>query len=80
MSLSMISSTGDLVDNFNSKTQSVFDKIAPLKTKYIKKNQKAPWRNGLDIRDLKRKCRQAERQWRKTRLQVHNDICMDKLN
>ena len=59
MSLSTISSTGDLVDNFNSKIQSIFDKIALLKTKYVKK-QKAPWRNGVDIRNLKRTCRQAE--------------------
>ena len=64
MSLSTISSTGDLVDNFNSKIQSIFDKIAPHKTKYVKK-LKATWRNGVNIRNLKRKCCQAEQQWRK---------------
>ena len=32
-----------------------------------------PWING-EIKELKRKCRRAERKWRKTNLTIHYDI------
>lgn len=34
----------------------------------------------MAVRQSKRNCRQAERQWRKTKLKVHNEIYKDKLN
>ena len=81
MPLTAISSTGYLVDNFNSKIQNIFDKIAPLKTKYVK-YPKAPclkkWSGHQKLKEKVSSGRATVE--KKTRLQVHNDIYKDKLN
>lgn len=55
------------------------DAIAPLKTKVLSGRKKSPWRNATAVRSQRTKCRQAERRWRKTKLQVHYDIYKDNL-
>jgi len=59
------SSCDFMVNNFNSKLKSILDTVAPLKIKKIKSNPTPPWKDQT-IKQLKRKCRIAERKWRKT--------------
>ena len=63
---------GDRVTSFNTKVKMALDSIAPLKLKNTTGKQTAPWRNE-DIKQLKKSCRKAERKWRKTKLQSHQD-------
>ena len=72
------SSCEDLINNFNNKLKTTIDAIAPAKLKKIKPRQKPPWRTG-DIINLKKNCRKAEHQWRKTKLHVHYDIFKEHL-
>ncbi|KAK0148956.1 hypothetical protein N1851_010640 [Merluccius polli] len=72
------SSCDDLVNNFNNKLKTTIDAIAPAKLKKIKPRQKPPWRTG-DVINLKKNCRKAELQWRKTKLHVHYDIFKEHL-
>ncbi|KAL7401198.1 hypothetical protein ABVT39_024753 [Epinephelus coioides] len=67
-----------IVDNLNSKLKSTLDSVAPLLTKTIKTKPTPPWRND-NIKRLKRKCRSAERWWRKTKLTVHFEILCKQL-
>ena len=64
----------ELLDNFNCKISNVIDTIAPFKTKMTLTRQRTPWRNTLMVKALKTECRKAERKWRKTKLQIHNDL------
>lgn len=72
-------SVNELVDNFNSKMTNVIDTIAPTTVKIVSGKKKSPWRNTMLVRNEKRECRKAERQWRKTNLQVHYDIYKERL-
>lgn len=69
----------DLVSAFNTKIKLALDSVAPLKPKLIKGKPKAPWKNE-DIYLAKRRCRKAERMWRKTKLHVHLDIFKELLS
>ena len=63
----------NLIEALNTKVKTALDLVAPLKLKMIKGKPKAPWKNeGVYI--AKRKCRKAERLWRKTKLQIHLEI------
>ncbi|KAL2097497.1 hypothetical protein ACEWY4_006704 [Coilia grayii] len=52
----------------------IMDNIAPLKTKRVTDNQKAPWKLNQVVKLLKRECRKSERMWRKSKLQIHYQI------
>ncbi len=69
-----------LLDSFNSKVKNVIDDIAPVKV--CKKNgrQKSPWRKSTAVQSMKRRCRKAERMWRKTKLELHYSIYKDSLH
>ena len=67
-----------MVNNFNSKLKSMIDTVAPLKFKKIKTNPTPPWKDHT-IKQLKRKCRVAERKWRKTNLTIHHQIFREQL-
>ena len=63
----------DLVVNFNSRMTNIMDAIAPFKNKTVG-HPKAPWRMNPTVKLLKQECRRAERQWRKSKLEVHCQI------
>ena len=67
-------SVDDLLTNFNSKMTQIMDNIAPLKNKRITDNNKAPWKQNLAVKLLKRECRKTERKWRKSNHHVHYQI------
>lgn len=66
----------DLVAAFNSGIIDLMDKHAPLQTKVITKRPNAPWYTE-ELREAKQKRRKAERQWRRTKLTVHQQIYKD---
>ena len=68
-----------IVYNFNSRLKSTLDSVAPLLTKTIKRKPTPPWRKNDEINELKRKCRSAERRWRKSKLTVHYEILRQQL-
>ena len=74
------SSVDDLVHSFTSKVTTIIDSIAPVRTKILTGKKKASWRNTTLVKKQKRKCRQAERKWRKTKLQVHYEIYKNSLH
>ncbi len=67
-----------IVDDFNNKLKTSLDAVAPLLTKTVRTKKTQPWRDD-NIKKLKRKCRSAERRWRKTKLTVHYEIYRDQL-
>lgn len=70
----------DLVSSFSSNVMTVIDSISPVKTKVMSGRKKAPWRNATLVKEYKRVCRQAERRWRKNKLQVYYDIYKESLH
>ena len=62
-----------------STLRDTLDKHAPVVTRTISVRPVAPWYT-LDIKEAKRKRRQTERRWRKSRLQVHRDILAHQRN
>ncbi|XP_076578637.1 LOW QUALITY PROTEIN: uncharacterized protein LOC143315073 [Chaetodon auriga] len=72
--------TDDLVNSFSSKVMTIIDCIAPVKTKVLSGRKKTPWRNTTLVKVQKRVCRQGERRWRKTKLQVHYEIYKNSLH
>jgi len=58
--------------HFNSTCISFLDSVASLKPKRLKKKTE-PWLKET-VRSFRRLCRQAERRWRKHRLQVYYKI------
>ena len=69
----------DLVNSFSSSVMTVIDSIAPIKTKVLSGRKKSPWRNATLVKAQKRVCRQAERRWRKNKLQVYYNIYKESL-
>uniref|UniRef100_A0A4W5LQJ5 Reverse transcriptase domain-containing protein n=1 Tax=Hucho hucho TaxID=62062 RepID=A0A4W5LQJ5_9TELE len=67
--------TDELISSFLSTCRIILDKIAPLKSRHSKSNSE-PWINDL-TRAARQKCRKAERQWKKHKLQVFYDILKD---
>ncbi len=66
-------SVDDLVLKFNKKLRSSLDIAAPLRIKKRRITRKLPWKTDV-ICQFKRNCRRTERQWRKSKLNVHFDI------
>ncbi|XP_038061112.1 uncharacterized protein LOC119731897 [Patiria miniata] len=62
-----------LVDQYNSVLCKLLDSHAPPKTCKIVDKPKMPWYNN-DIAEAKRKRRQLERRWRKSKLQIHREM------
>ncbi len=67
-----------IVENFNNKLKSSLDSVAPLITKKVKTKPTPLWRNKK-IRKLKRKCRMAERKWRKNKLTINHQLFHEQL-
>ncbi len=68
-----------MVNNFNMSVTQIMDDIAPVKIKSIPGKIKEPWRHSENVKALKRTCRQLERKWRKSKLQVDYTIYKDLL-
>ena len=62
-----------LVDSMNDGLRSLLDQHAPLHTRLVRDRTPAPWKTE-DVKEAKRKARRAERKWRKTGLNVDEQI------
>ena len=62
-----------LLDVYDTSLRQVLDRHAPLTTRHVSDHPSAPWMTD-GIKAAKRELRQAERQWRDTRLTVHREI------
>ena len=71
-------SIDQMVEAFNSELTVLLDRVARLKSKKRPRSKPTPWMNE-NIHYLNRSCRKAERTWRKTKLQVHQDILKEKI-
>jgi predicted nucleic acid-binding Zn-ribbon protein len=63
----------EYVQLYNNTLSDILDSHAPSQTKKVTIKQQYPWFTE-EIRNAKKQRRKAERQWRKTKLQVHLDI------
>lgn len=70
-------SGGSLVNIYNDGLSEVLNKHAPLVTKSFLVRPNPQWYND-DLRNAKREKRKAERQWRRTKLEVFKQIFKDK--
>ena len=70
-------SSEELVKVYNSKVQIIIDKHAPLQRKVILLRPNTQWCTD-ELHAAKRERRKAERQMRKTNLEVHKQIYKDK--
>jgi len=67
-----------LVDELNNKLKTALDVVAQLKTNKKTNKKVIPWKTDLTMK-IKRKCRSAERTWRKTKLEIHFNILTENL-
>ena len=70
-------SSEELVKVYNSEVQNIIDKHAPLQRKVILLRPNTQWYTD-ELHAAKRERRKAERQMRKTNLEVHKQIYKDK--
>ena len=77
VSFPICSNTDDLASFFNSACTDTLNQVAPLKPRKAK--LASPWLN-VTTRALRRVCRQAERKWKKDKLQISYDLLRDSLN
>ena len=68
-----------MVENLNDALSSVLDSVAPIKTKKKFTSRTSPWLRNKNVSEKKKKCRVAERKWRKTKTTIHHDIYKDAL-
>lgn len=68
----------ELVSSFNLSCTNTLDQIAPIKLKRVKSNTLTPWVDS-SIQVFRQACRQAERKWKKDKLQVSYDIFLQHL-
>ena len=68
-----------MVENLNDALSTVLDSVAPLKTKKKKLARSSPWLKINNVSEEKRKCRAAERKWKKTKSTIHYNIYKDAL-
>ena len=66
-----------LVSIYQTELSALLNKHAPLKTRTFTTRPQAEWYTA-DIRQAKQLRRRAERLWRKTRLNIHHDIFMER--
>ena len=69
-------STEELLTNFNNTCNVVLNSIAPVKIWKVKSTHSMPWLNNY-TREIKRKCRQAERKWKKDHRLVSFQIMIE---
>ena len=62
-----------LVHQYNTQLSSLIDMHAPLKTRSLLIKARAPWYNA-EVAEAKRLRRKLERQWRRTKLVVHQEM------
>lgn len=62
-------SVDNLTEHFNLVLRNLLDSVAPAKVRKNLKKSPTPWLNN-DVLLLKKQCRKAERQWRKSMLDV----------
>ena len=62
-----------LVDVYNDGLRRLLDHHAPSVTRRARDRPSTPWMTE-EIREIRRRRRQAERRWRETRLKVHREI------
>ena len=62
-----------LVDVYNDGLCCLLDRHTPSVTRHVRDRPSAPWMTE-EIREARRRRRQAERRWRETRLTVHREI------
>ena len=65
--------TTELADMYDDILAGLLDKHAPVVHRRLKVRTNAPWHSD-EIREAKRRRRQAERKWRKTKLEVDRQI------
>ena len=63
----------DLADSYSAGLCAVMDRHSPLVTRCVSHRRSAPWLAN-EIREARRRRREAERRWRSTRLTVHREI------
>ena len=68
-----------LVDTYNNGLLEILDRHAPSVTRRVRDRPSAPWLTE-EVREVRRKRRRAERQWRKSRLTVHRQILISARN
>jgi hypothetical protein len=62
-----------MVSQYNTVLRSIIDSHAPLKSRVLTLRPRAPWCTE-DVQREKRKRRQLERQWRRSKLEVHRQM------
>jgi hypothetical protein len=70
----------DLADLYNAELTRLLDKHAPEKLKSIHQRPKSTWLFTPDVAKAKADRRKAERQWRKSNLEVHRQIYVNARN
>jgi len=65
-----------IVDVYNSTLRSIYDNLAPLKTRWINHRPWAPWYDE-NLRDAKRNKRMKERKYKKSKLTVDKEIFIE---
>ena len=63
-------------EDYNSDLGNILDQHAPLTTRNVTDRPSAPWMTA-ELKEAKRRQRQAERRWRTTRLTVHRAIYVE---
>ena len=63
----------DLVECYSAGLRAVMDRHTPLVNRCVSHRRSAPWLTH-EIREARRRRRQAERRWRSARLTVHREI------
>ena len=72
-------SFSDCISTYNNTLKSSLDVFAPLKEKVVKDVPRATWFDE-EYRNLRKKRRNAEKLWRKTKLEVHKSIFINLRN
>lgn len=70
-------SFSEAIKLFDCKLSNILNVHAPLKSKRIRIILSSPWFDG-EYEQLRRERRSAEKKWRKTRLQIHHEIYIQK--
>uniref|UniRef100_A0A3Q3FJ67 Reverse transcriptase domain-containing protein n=1 Tax=Kryptolebias marmoratus TaxID=37003 RepID=A0A3Q3FJ67_KRYMA len=68
--LNNLTETDCFVNGFNSQCADILDQVAPVKARKTLQESFCPWIND-EIKSLRRTCRQTERLWKSTKLEVH---------
>ncbi len=72
-------SISEAVREYNNVLKELFDEHAPLKEKVVTVRPSAKWYSD-EIKQAKRKRRKLERQWRKSKLEIHRQLYRDQCN